>query len=104
MSVLAPAQVPDFHGGSIYAISWQSRGRLLATGSNDKMVQLTRVSQSDSGMVSHTSPLVLQGTRTPHACMQSVQCGVRVECACKCVGMGVTNSPNIQDIPVRCAR
>ena len=52
---------PDFHAGSIYAISWQSRGRLLATGSNDKTVQLTRVTQSDSGLVSHTTPLVLQG-------------------------------------------
>eukprot|EP00277_Geminigera_cryophila_P001048 CAMPEP_0179417156 /NCGR_PEP_ID=MMETSP0799-20121207/7209_1 /TAXON_ID=46947 /ORGANISM="Geminigera cryophila, Strain CCMP2564" /LENGTH=341 /DNA_ID=CAMNT_0021190131 /DNA_START=20 /DNA_END=1046 /DNA_ORIENTATION=+ len=54
-------EVDDFHGGSIYAVAWHSKGRLLATGSNDKMVQLTRVTQSEAGMVSHTAPLVLQG-------------------------------------------
>ena len=35
--------------------------RLLATGSNDKMVQLTRVTQTEAGAVSHTAPLVLAG-------------------------------------------
>jgi hypothetical protein len=35
--------------------------RLLATGSNDKMVQLTRVTQTEAGALSHTAPVVLAG-------------------------------------------
>ena len=54
-------EVAEYHSGSVYAVAWHSRGRLVATGSNDKMVQITRVAQSDTGLVSHTAPLVLQG-------------------------------------------
>ena len=54
-------EVADYHGGSIYGLAWHSKGYLLATGSNDKTIQLTRVAQGEAGLVSHTAPRVLHG-------------------------------------------
>jgi WD40 repeat protein len=54
-------EVADYHGGSIYALAWHSKGYLLATGSNDKTIQLTRIAQGEAGLVSHAAPRVLQG-------------------------------------------
>lgn len=48
-------QVPRHHAGSIYCIAWHPNGRLIASGSNDKLVKLIRFDPDCT--ISNKSPL-----------------------------------------------
>jgi len=63
-------ELPDYHAGSIYAISWHRHGDLLATGSNDKQVQVTKLTVERDGGFSHSTPVHLQGHTGTVRCVE----------------------------------